>query len=49
VAQQVKMFIGDKEIKGIDTWKINTVPWYKRWYFKWKLNRAYREHRKATT
>jgi len=37
-----RMFIGDQEIKTTGTWKINTIPWYKRWWYWLKMKRIYK-------
>lgn len=42
----MKIFLGDKEIKLGENFKINTIPWYKRWFFRRKIKKMYREYYK---
>ena len=40
--KNVKMLIGGKEIKGFGSWKINTIPWYLRWWYWLEMRRIYK-------
>lgn len=46
--KNVKMFLNGEEIKGVGLWKINTIPWYKRLYYKWMMHRIYKNKFKAS-
>jgi len=39
---KVKMWIGDKEIIGTGSWKVDTIPWYLRWWYWLKVKRIYK-------
>ena len=39
---KVRIWVGDKEVKGIGSWKISTIPWYLRWWYWLKMRRIHR-------
>jgi len=39
----VTLWINGKEIIGIGSWELNTIPWYLRWWYWWKMRKIYRE------
>ena len=45
---KVKMWIGDKEIIGTGSWKVDTIPWYLRWWYWLKVKRIYKRRRDET-
>jgi len=43
---KVKMWVGDKEIIGTGSWKVDTIPWYLRWWYWLKVKRIYKRREK---
>ena len=38
----MKMTLGGKEVKGSGSFAMTSVPWYLRWWYNWKIRRAYK-------
>ncbi len=36
-----RLWLGDKEIGSINSWKMTTIPWYLRWWYWLKTRKAY--------
>jgi len=42
----VTLWVNGKEIIGIGSWELNTIPWYLRWWYWWKTRKIYRKNLK---
>ena len=45
--KHARLWIYDKEIKGMGSWKMTTIPWYLRWWYWLKTRRAYQGRKRG--
>lgn len=48
IGRNARIVVGDQEVTCTGSWKINTIPWYLRWWYWLNVRRIYSARPKAT-